>query len=165
MCCWDNLPEEIRLYIISLIGQIYKDAVTKIQIKWINYTIPLKVCSLLAREQLDYDLRDNWYNITDIRFVKYLEYFSKHAIRGGQYILWVPFLDSVQIQLNSDDDITEWGDKFAIACYTRAGMAYLSLRKIYGYNRYSNDNVEYYESQKFALDSILSRLFNFLNIQ
>ena len=80
MCCWDKLPQEIQAYIISFIGQIYKDAATKIQIKWINYTIPLKVCSLLAREQLDYDLRDNWYNITDIRFVKYLEYFSKHAI-------------------------------------------------------------------------------------
>ena len=39
MCCWDNLPEEIRLYIISLLGQIYRDAATKIQIKWINYYI------------------------------------------------------------------------------------------------------------------------------
>ena len=75
------------------------------------------------------------------------------------------FLDSVQVQLNSDDDITERGDKFAIACYSRAGMAYLSLRKIYGYNRYSNDNVEYYEWQNWGLDSILSRLIHSLNIQ
>jgi hypothetical protein len=140
MCCWDDLPDEIKLYIISLIGQIYKDSATKIQIKWLNYTIPRKVCTLLAKEQMDYDVSDKWYFILDIRLAKYLEYFVKHGAFGcfdsNSRAIWVPLLnylhDDFEIfnDRNYDDDI---------ACYNRVHDAYKALtKKIYGYNKYSN---------------------------
>jgi hypothetical protein len=143
MCCWDDLPDEIKLYIISFIGQIYKDAATKIQIKWINYTIPRKVCILLAKEQMNYDVPDKWYFILDIRLAKYLEYFVKHGVFGcfdsNSRAIWVPLLnylhDDFEIfnDRNYDDD--------DIACYNRVHDAYKALtKKIYSYNKYKYSN-------------------------
>ena len=135
MCCWDDLPIELRFYIIDQLHQIYVEAAKKIQIKWINYYIPKKVATLLANEQISLGMEESWYYVLDIRLVKYLEYFAKFTTGHESRAIWIPFLNYIQDDLDLYDDVHLTNEN-----HIRSNNAYKILRKRFGYHKLFNEN-------------------------
>ena len=138
MCCWDALPIELKFYIIEQLHEIYVNAVKKIQYKWINYNIPKKVATLLAKEQINPRMEKNWYYVLDIRLVKYLEYFAKFTTGSESNDIWVPFLNYIQDDLDLYDELHLTDEN-----HIRSNNAYKILRKKFGYHKFNNNFINY----------------------